>query len=54
MSTFDACIHLIPDVLESLAVPSYVLIDRKGNIWPSPAESPETNIEAAFLALIRQ
>ncbi|MCC6768381.1 MAG: redoxin family protein [Bacteroidia bacterium] len=54
MSTFDACVHLIPDVLESLAVPSYVLIDRKGNIWQSPAESPETNIEAAFLALIRQ
>lgn len=43
-----------PDLFEDSNQPGYLLFDKKGKIWQSPAESPETGIEAAFLGLIKR
>lgn len=53
LASYLQCEDFNPDVLESLRIPGYVLIDRNGLIWQNPAESPVTGVEAAFLNLIR-
>jgi hypothetical protein len=54
LSSFDASNGFKLEVLESISSPGFVLIDRNGQIWQNPAESPETNVESAFLTLIKQ
>jgi peroxiredoxin len=54
LAAFDECEGFVTEVLESENSSSYVLVDKKGLIWQSPAEGPETGVEASFLNLMKQ
>jgi hypothetical protein len=52
MATFNSSSETINQWIERKDVINYLLIDKTGKIYQSPAEGPETGVEAAFLGLI--
>jgi hypothetical protein len=53
VASYSDCSGSISYLMENRNLQSYFLIDRNNCFWQAPAEGPDTDVEAAFLGLIK-
>lgn len=53
LTSLSSCDPVVSSLFESLWAPSFLLTDRYGNVWQSPAEGPETGVEVSFQGVIK-
>ncbi len=54
LGSMNTCREQIQAILPILNRTNFILIDREGKVYQNPAEGPETDVESAFLGLIKQ
>ena len=53
LGQMDLCREKVQEKIPSTSRTNFILIDHLGNVYQNPAEGPETDVESAFLGLIK-